>query len=65
MSWLDRLFRREGDVVGESAGGIGVWANDDEHRGSKQHGDSGALEVEGDPYGGLEDDEYRAAARRD
>ena len=45
--------------------GIGVWANDDAHRGSKQNGDSGALEVEGDPHGGLEDDEYRAAARRD
>jgi hypothetical protein len=62
MSWLDRLFRREGDVVGESGGGVGVWATNDEHRANKQQG---APEVEGDPRGGLQDDGYRTADPRD
>ena len=65
MSWLDRLFRRDADVVGESAGGVGVWETDDEHRANKQQGDPGALEVEGDPRGGLQDDGYRSADPRD
>ena len=65
MSWLDKLFRREGDVMGESAGGVGVWATDDELRANKQQGDPGALEVEGDPRGGLQDGEYRSADPRD
>jgi hypothetical protein len=65
MSWLDKLFRREGDVVGESAGGVGVWSTDDEHRANKQQADPGALEVEGDPRGGLQDDGYRSADPRD
>jgi hypothetical protein len=63
MSWLDKLFRREGDVMGESAGGVGVWA-DDEHRANKQQADPAALDVEGEPRGGLRDDEYRSADPR-
>jgi hypothetical protein len=56
MSWLDKLFRREGDVMGESAGGVGVWATDDKHRANKQQADPAALEVERDPRGGLRDE---------
>ena len=65
MSWLDKLFRRDGDVEGERAGGVGAWVTDDKHRANKQQGDPGALEVEGDPRGGLQDDEYRSADPRD
>jgi hypothetical protein len=64
MSWLDKLFRREGDVMGESAGGVGVWATDDEHRANKQQADPAALDVEGNPRGVLRDDEYRTADSR-
>ena len=64
MSWLDKLFRREGDVMGESAGGVGVWTTDDEHRANKQQADPAALDVEGDRRGGLRDDEYRSADPR-
>jgi hypothetical protein len=56
MSWLDKLFRREGDVMGESAGGVGVWATDDEHRANKQRADPAALVVERDPRSGLPDE---------
>jgi hypothetical protein len=56
MSWLDKLFRREGDVMGESAGGVGVWATDDEHRANKQQADPAALDVEGDRRSGLPDE---------
>ena len=64
MSWLDKLFRREGDVMGESAGGIGVWATDDEHRANKQQADPVAPDVEGDRRGVLRDDESRSAEQR-
>ena len=56
MSWLDKLFRREGDVMGESAGGVGVWATDDEHRANKQQADPAVLDVEGDRRSGLPDE---------
>ncbi len=46
MSWLDKLFRREGDVEGERAGGV-IWATDHEHRANTPRGDRGALEAEG------------------
>jgi hypothetical protein len=62
MDWLRRLFGRKKD---ESAGGVGAWARDEEHRGDKQQGDPGALEVEGDPRGGLQDPEYRTADPRE
>jgi hypothetical protein len=64
MSWLDKLFRRDGDVVGESAGGVGVWASDDEHRSNKQQGDRGAPEVPGGaPVDGTTPDERREEQR--
>jgi hypothetical protein len=51
--------------MGESAGGVGVWATDDEHRANKQQADPAAPDVEGDPRGGLRDDEYRTADPRE
>jgi hypothetical protein len=41
---------------------LGRWKKRGEkHRADKQQGDPGALEVEGDPRGGLQSDEYRHA----
>jgi hypothetical protein len=41
---------------------LGRWRKRGEkHRANKQQGDPDALEVEGDPRGGLQDDEYRQA----
>ena len=41
---------------------LGRWRKRGEkHRANKQQGDPDALEVEGDPRGGLQDDEYRHA----
>jgi hypothetical protein len=41
---------------------LGRWRKRGEkHRADKQQGDPDALEVEGDPRGGLQDDEYRQA----
>src|SRR5919204_263454 len=37
----------------------------EEHRADKQQGDPQALEREGDPRGGLQDEEYRTADARD
>ena len=37
----------------------------EEHRADKQRGDPQALEREGDPRGGLQDEEYRTADPRD
>jgi hypothetical protein len=62
MDWLRRLF---GGKQSESAGGVGAWSRDEEHRADKQQGDPGALEVEGDPRGGLQDPEYRTADPRE
>jgi hypothetical protein len=36
----------------------------EENRADKQHGDPGALEREGDPRGGLQDEQYRNADPR-
>jgi hypothetical protein len=45
---------------------IGWWKKRGEkHRASKQQGDPSALEVEGDPRGGLQDERYRTADPRD
>jgi hypothetical protein len=62
MEWLRKLF---GGGKGESAGGVGTWARDEEQRADKQQGDPRALEVEGDPRGGLQDEQYRTADPRD
>jgi hypothetical protein len=45
---------------------FGRWRRRNEkHRADKQQGDPGALEREGDPRGGLQDDRYRSADPRD
>jgi hypothetical protein len=51
---------------GEGTGRQGPWADDDEeHRADAQQGDPKRLDVEGDPRGGLQSDEYRTADPRD
>jgi hypothetical protein len=41
---------------------LGRWRKrGEQHRANKQQGDPEALEVEGDPRGGLQNDEYRHA----
>jgi hypothetical protein len=46
--------------------GPGEWADPDEqHRADRQQGDPDALEVEGDPRGGTQSDEYRHADPRE
>ena len=57
---------------GFAAGGCGdpspvtQWTKKDEkHRADKQQGDPHALDVEGDPRGGLQSEEYRKADPRD
>jgi hypothetical protein len=45
---------------------LGRWRRRGEkHRADKQQGDPQALDVEGDPRGGLQSDEYRHADPRD
>jgi hypothetical protein len=45
---------------------LGRWRKRGEkHRANKQEGDPEALEVEGDPRGGLQNDEYRHADPRE
>jgi hypothetical protein len=45
---------------------LGRWLKRGEkHRADKQQGDPEALEVEGDPRGGLQDEEYRHAEPTD
>ena len=45
---------------------LGRWRKRGEkHRGDKQEGDVHALDVEGDPRGGVQSDEYRSADPRD
>ena len=52
--------------LGEGTGRLGPWANEDEeHRADKQQGDPHALDVEGDPRGGVQSDEYRTAGPTD
>jgi hypothetical protein len=44
----------------------GQWAKpDEEHRADKQQGDVHALDVEGEPRGGVQSDEYRHADPRE
>ena len=44
---------------------FGRWKKKEAHRADKQQGDPAALEREGDPRGGLQDEEYRSADPRD
>ena len=51
---------------GRGTGRQGPWAEPDEDdRADKQEGDPHALDVEGDPRGGIQSDEYRHADPRD
>jgi hypothetical protein len=52
--------------LGEGTGRQGPWAEpDEEHRANKQQGDPHALDVENDPRGGVQSDEYRHARPTD
>ncbi|MFL5954920.1 MAG: hypothetical protein ACJ76I_12525 [Gaiellaceae bacterium] len=44
---------------------FGRWKRKEKHRANKQEGEPGALEREGDPRGGLQDEKYRKAAPTD
>jgi hypothetical protein len=54
-----------GEEPGEGTGRQGEWARDQDDRADKQEGDPQALEVENDPRGGLQSEEYRHADPRD
>ena len=48
--------------LGKGTGRQGPWSDpDEEHRANKQEGDPHALDVENDPRGGLQSEEYRRA----
>lgn len=54
------------EELGRGTGRQGPWAEPDEDdRADKQQGDPHALDVEGDPRGGVQSDEYRHAAPED
>jgi hypothetical protein len=56
----------EQEQLGRDTGRQGPWEDpDEEARAAKQQGDPDALDVEGDPRGGLQSDEYRHADPRD
>ena len=44
---------------------FGRWKRKQKHRADKQQGDPSALEREGDPRGGLQDEAYRRAESTD
>jgi hypothetical protein len=44
---------------------FGRWRKKERHRANKQQGDPAALEREGDPRGGLQDEAYRVAEPTD
>ena len=55
------------EELGRGTGRQGPWAEDEEDdgRAAKQVGDPHALDVEGDPRGGVQSEEYRHADPRD
>ena len=54
------------DETGEGTGRQGEWADaGEESRAGKQQGDPHALDVENDPRGGVQSDEYRHADARE
>jgi hypothetical protein len=56
----------EHEQPGRDTGRQGPWQDPDEDgRAAKQQGDPHALDVEGDPRGGVQSDEYRHADPRD
>jgi hypothetical protein len=55
----------ENEELGEGTGRRGPWSEDEDERAAEQQGDPDALDVEGDPRGGLQSEEYRHADPRD
>jgi hypothetical protein len=54
------------EELGRGTGRQGPWEDDDEDaRAARQRGDPNALDVEGDPRGGVQSDEYRHADPRE
>jgi len=52
--------------LGDGTGRLGPYANEEDGpRANKQQGDPHALDVEGDPRGGVQSDEYRHADPRE
>jgi hypothetical protein len=49
----------------EGTGRQGPWARDDDDRADKQQGDPQALDVEDDPRGGIQSEDYRHADPRE
>ena len=61
-----RASEEDGEELGEGTGKLGPWASDEDGpRANKQQGDPHALDVEGDPRGGVQSEEYRHADPRD
>jgi hypothetical protein len=62
----ERDDQHEDGQLGRGTGRQGPWQHDEEGaRAAKQEADPTALEVEGDPRGGLQSEEYRTADPRD
>ena len=60
------MLDEEHDELGGGTGKQGEWSDGDEDaRAAKQEGDVHALDVEGDPRGGVQSEEYRRADPRD
>ena len=55
----------DSEELGAGTGRQGPWAHDEDDRADKQQGDPHALDVKGDPRGGVQSDEYRHADPRD
>ena len=56
----------EREELGRGTGKQGAWQREDEDaRAAKQQGDPHALDVEGDPRGGVQSESYRHADPRD
>ena len=53
------------EELGEGTGRQGPWTEDEDERANKQQGDPNALDVENDPRGGVQSDEYRHADPRE
>jgi hypothetical protein len=53
------------EKLGEGTGRLGPWAEDDDEHATLQRGDPHALDVEGDPRGGAQSDDYRHADPRE
>jgi hypothetical protein len=51
----------DSEELGAGTGRQGPWARGEDDRADKQEGDPRALDVEGDPRGGVQSDEYRHA----